>query len=133
MKTTHGFLLLAMLTGLTPTASQAQSPFDGTWRGQSITDQGRCPHRYDVAVSIKGGRITGTMVSRNRTLTVGSRVDPGGRVDQVFAHDGRTVLKVMSGRLGSDRGRLSWMAHGETNRVRGSSCYGTITLERTGP
>ena len=107
--------------------------FDGTWRGESVTEHGRCPQRYDVDVTIKDGRISGQMVSRNRTLTVGSRVDPGGRVDQVFAYNGRTILKIMSGRLGANRGQLSWMGHGlEEYKLRGAACRGTITLERTG-
>ncbi len=125
-------LILLTLAGLVPAPALAETPFDGTWRGQSTAEQGRCPKHYDVFVTITDGRIQGRMVSRYERLTVGSRVDPGGRVDPVFAYNGRTILKIMSGRLGNSRGRLSWMGHGlEEDKLRGSVCHGSITLQRT--
>ena len=126
-------LALAGCVGCLPATGWAETPFDGTWRGESINEVGRCPPRYDIFLTISDGRIKGRMVSRRETLTVSSSVDPGGRVEQVFAYNGRTILKTGSGSyFGPERATIYWTGHSlHKGKQRGrDTCDGVITLER---
>ncbi len=73
------------------------------------------------------------MISNFERLTVSSGLDPGGRVERIFAHKGRTTLKTGGGSTpGADRATIHWLGHSlNANKRRGrDTCHGVITLER---
>lgn len=131
VRTTVLALACLALASLGATASYAAGPFDGTYRGESKAETGDCPYRYDINVTIRDGRITGKMITGFEQLTVNSVIDRTGKLDEVFAYNGRTVLKVSSGRLGKSGGKFSWLGHARfPNAEMVDHCRGTITLER---
>jgi len=113
-------------------AANAEGPFDGTWKGRSVTEFGWCPQYYEVRLGIRDGDVTGEMVTNSERITVATTVDRRGRMARVFGYNGRTVLKTLGGRLDERTGQVKWMGHGHNARARGggSICYGAITLEK---
>ena len=112
--------------------ASAAGPDDGVWVGESTTDLGRCPHRYEVRATIRNGRVRGTMVTGFERFTINTAVDDHGRVGPILAHNGRTVVRVLSGRLGPTSGTLSWtmLDRRFADIEFGDTCQGRVMLRR---
>ena len=135
MKAIAASLALATLFVLGSLTAHAAGPFDGEWTGRSVTEFGRCPHVFEVRLSIRDGAVSGEMVRRHVRITVATTVDDRGRMAHVFGYNGDTVLKTTGGRLGAREGRIDWWGNAVSGFLPGGGdiCHGVITLERAAP
>jgi hypothetical protein len=132
MKSVSLGIFVAAAWLLAPLTVSAAGPFDGVWTGQSVTTYGRCPHRYQLDLTIRDGKLRGRMVSNYERMTIDTSVDEDGRLGAIFAYNGRTLVKTADGGLGATEGRVEWRSqepdYFEIEDI--GDCAGVVTLRK---
>jgi hypothetical protein len=106
-----GFLVVMFslsAVGLT-SAGQARSSFDGRWQVAAVADSGKCSDRYDVAIRVANGQISGSFLG----ATAAGRVDDKGRLNlqiDVVRASGALTANAGLGRWKSPTCVGSWTA-----------------------
>jgi hypothetical protein len=74
-----GFLVATVVMSAIPLSSAglARSSFDGSWQVQAVADPGKCSDRYNVAIRVANGQISGAFFG----VAAGGRVDDRGRLN----------------------------------------------------
>src|SRR5579872_4019917 len=74
-----GLILAALALSAVPFSSvgQARSSRDGGWHVEAIADPGKCSDRYDVAIRVANGQISGAFFG----AIAGGKVDDKGRLN----------------------------------------------------
>ena len=106
-----GALLAAIVLSAVPlsSAGQARSSFDGRWHVEAVSNPGKCTDRYDVAIQVANGQISGTFLG----TTAGGSVDDRGRLNlhiDVVRATGKLATVTGLGRWKSPTCNGSWTA-----------------------
>jgi hypothetical protein len=89
-----------------PAFAASDTPHDGTWNVQMVTDSGLCSARYTYAIAIADGAVRYLPAPGDAPTTVSGRVEANGAVD-LDIH--RSVAKVDAlGRLANGKGSGTW-------------------------
>ena len=94
--------------GLT-SAGQAGSSFDGRWQVDAVADPGKCSDRYDVAIRVANGQISGSFFG----AAAAGRVDNKGKLNlhiAVVRASGALAAMTGLGRWKSPTCNGSWTA-----------------------
>jgi hypothetical protein len=106
-----GLLLATLALSAVPLSSvgQARSSFDGRWRVEAVADPGKCSDRYNVAIQVANGRISGAFFG----VAAGGNVDDNGRLNlhiDVVRASGALAAMTGLGRWKSPTCNGSWTA-----------------------
>jgi hypothetical protein len=106
-----GLLLAALAVSAVPlsSVSEARSSFDGRWHVEAVADRGKCSDRYDVAIRVANGQISGAFFG----ATAGGKVDGRGRLNlhiDVVRGTGALAATTGAGRWKSPTCNGSWTA-----------------------
>ena len=95
-----GFLLSG------PAFAGSETPHDGTWSVQMVTNSGTCSAHYTYAIAIEDGAVRYLAAPGDAPTTVSGRVGSDGMVD-IDIH--RSIAKVdANGRLANGKGSGRW-------------------------